>query len=287
VKRWLWLITAALLGCSETGQQRISVPLYVAGSDVTAGVETAGGVQVVVERAEIAFGPLYLCAGASAGDLCETARVEWLDSIVVDLTQPQPAPCGELAGTTGTVRSWMYDMGIGSQLTRTTPFVLSAAEALGDASFVMEGRALVDEVDLPFSVSIPIQQTDDTELGVPVVRKSSSDVFFRELVEGESGLTVRFDLAAWLRAVDFRTYVDRSQCTVGGPRIACDGTVEQTCEEDAVVESRDCAGLSQVCLPGSGCAETLVLDAESEAFRALRNALVSGRRPEFVWRTEE
>ena len=82
-----------------------------------------GDVSVTIDRADLAFGPLYLCAGATAGDLCDTARFEWLDSAVVDTTLSDPVKVGELSGVTGTVRSWMYDLGLSSQLTREAPFI--------------------------------------------------------------------------------------------------------------------------------------------------------------------
>jgi hypothetical protein len=278
------LVPAVLIsGCAETGQDRTRVALFVAGTDVSEPLIAVGDALISIERADLAFGPLYLCAGATAGDLCDTARLEWLETVVVDTMASEPATAGELVGITGSVQSWMYDLGISSQLTRSTPFILAAASELGDASFVLEGRAAVNGMDLPFSASVPIQQTDDTELGVPVVRKSTSESFFRDVGDDESGLVVRFDPGAWVRRIDFRPYATTAACAPAGPAVACDGTVERTCEDEAELSRRDCSELGQVCLPGLGCRERLTIEADTEAFRSLRNALVSGARPSFEW----
>lgn len=279
--------TAALLamaaGCADTGQREARVPLFVAGSDVSEPIVAASDVPVRIDRADLAFGPLYLCAGANAGDLCDTARLEWLDTVVVDATDPEPAPAGELTGVTGTVRSWMYDLGISSQLTRNEPFVLDAAQTLGGASLVIEGRAVVDDMEVAFTGSVPIQQTDDTELGVPVLRRSTSDPFFRDVGDDEVGLLVRFDPATWIRRINFRAYVGDQACTQDGPGTVCDGTVERSCDGLEELASRDCSEFGQICVPDEGCADRVTIQRETEAFRGLRNALVSGVRPSFEW----
>jgi hypothetical protein len=281
----LWIVAAiACAGCADTGQEQVQVPLFVAGSDVSEPLIAAGNVLVTIERADLAFGPLYLCAGATAGDLCDTARLEWLGTTIVDTTNANPKRAGELRGVTGAVRSWMYDLAISSQLTRSQPFVLDAARDLGNASFVLAGRANVDGVEIPFSASVPVQQTDATEFGVPVVRKSTSDAFFRDVTPREPGLVLRFDPGPWLRGIDFRPYVAHDACASGGPTVACAGATESTCDDTGVeLSSRDCGELGQVCLPGRGCAKELAFAADSEAFRSLRNALVSGARPTFTW----
>jgi hypothetical protein len=201
----------------------------------------------------------------------------------VNTLASEPTTAGELVGITGPVQSWMYDLGISSQLTRSTPFILAAASELGGASFVLEGRAAVGGLELPFSASVPLQQTDDTELGVPVVRKSTSDSFFRDVGDDESGLVVRFDPGAWVRRIDLRPYVTADACVPAGPAIACDEAVERTCADGAELSRRDCSELGQVCVPSQGCRERLTIEGDTEAFRSLRNELVSGARPTFEW----
>lgn len=284
MKRYGLGAVVLMWGCADTGQDRLEVPLFVAGSDISEPIVAVGGVALSIERADLAFGPLYLCAGATAGDLCDTARLEWLDTVVVDATLPEPVRAGDLTGVTGPVRSWMYDLGISSQLTRAQPFVLDAAAALDGASFVVAGQASLAGLRVPFSASIPIQQSEATELGVPVIRKSTSEAFLREESAGEGALLVRFDAAAWLRGLDLRPYVEDTTCSSGGPALVCAGAVEQSCAPDGTRSStRDCAALGQVCLIARGCAAELTIEPDSEAFRSLRNALLSGSRPTFEW----
>lgn len=278
----------AVAGCAESSQTRVQVPLEVQGTSAPGTpIETLGAVPVTLTRADLAFGPLYLCAGAQAGGLCDTARLEWLDTVVVDGLDPTPQPAGELYGVSGLVQSWMYDLGISAQLTSAEPYVLEAAEALGGNSLVLEGSAVVSGVTLPFVAEVRVQQTDTTELGVPVVRKSSSDVFSEDVSGREQALQVRFDPATWLRTVDLRPYVEFRTCaaipSAADAGVVCDGLVEWTCDAVDPPVSRDCAALGQVCVAGQGCAERVVIAPGSEAARALRNALTSGTRPTFTW----
>tara|TARA_B100000683_G_C12467560_1_gene546617 strand:+ start:329 stop:1195 length:867 start_codon:yes stop_codon:yes gene_type:complete len=277
------VLLMGVLGCPDVGLVGTQFPLYVAGTDIAEPVVAMGDVSVTIDRADLAFGPLYLCAGATAGDLCDTARYEWLDSVVVDTTLSESVMVGELSGTTGTVRSWMYDLGFSSQLTRDDPFVLQAAKELGDASFILEGTAVVEGLALPFSVTVPIQQTEDTELGVPVIRKGSSDSFYREIDTSEQSLLVRFDSSAWITGMDFRSFVSDDTCTNEGPAMVCEGATEHICEDETIVSSRDCSSLNQVCVASLGCQDRLTIEEGSEAYRSLRNALNSGERPSFTW----
>ena len=244
MKRTLWAIALfCTSACVDTAQDQVVVPLSVAGTD-SSGLVAAGNIPVTLDRADLAFGPLYLCSGPTAGDLCDVARLEWLDSVVVDATDPAPTQAGELEGLSGVVLSWMYDLGISSQLTRTEPFVLEAAETLGGVSLVISGQAEVDGTPVGFSASVAAQQTNDTEIGVPIVRRSLSEVFNRDVTPDEPGLLIRFDPQPWLAGVDFRALRDTS-CGMG----PCEVTIED----------------------------------ETEAFRSIRNALVSGTRPTFEW----
>ena len=274
------------LGCAESSQTRVQVPLEVQGTASTGPRLALGAVPVTLTRADLAFGPLYLCAGTQAGSLCETARIEWLDTVVVDALDPAPQAAGDLYGVSGVVQSWMFDLGISSQLTRDEPFVLEAAEALGGHSLVLEGSAEVSGITLPFVAQVPVQQTNATERGVPVVRKSASDRFREDVNGSERALQVRFDPASWLLSVDLRPYVEFETCAPAQTGVRCDGLVEWTCDAGGANTSRDCSALGQVCVAGQGCAEHVVLEPGSEAFRALRNALVAGARPTFIWVTD-
>jgi hypothetical protein len=237
----------ALAGCAEAGQSQVDVPLYVSGSQLEGPVAAVGGVTLTIDRAELAFGPLFLCAGAQAGELCDTARLEWLGSVRISLNEPERKRAGTLSGTTGSVRSWMYDLGISSQLTHNEPFVLAAADELGGASLVVEGRASQGGPEVPFVVAVVVQQGAEVERGVPVVRKGSGDVFNHDVTGGESGLWVRFDASAWLGSMDWRSKL-----------------AERACATDA-------------------CSEPIRLEPNDVAYRGLHNAVVSGRHPELSW----
>jgi hypothetical protein len=231
--------------CADTGGNDTSFPLYVAGVDVSESFTATGDVPVVLERADLAFGPLYLCAGTRAGQLCETARVEWLDSVVVSATSPDALLAGNLTGVSGPVRSFMYDLGITSLLTTTEPLVLPAAEALGGNSLNVEGTANVDGVALPFRAEIRIAQASETEVGVPVVLGSTTEA--HQVTDQERGLLIEFDPRVWVRGVDFRALAQSAACAPS--------TTSERCE----------------------------IKSETQAFRTLHNAVVSGERPRFEW----
>lgn len=280
------IITLMLSAClgTDTGQERVSLPLYLAGAELSSPLTAAGGIQLEIDNAELAFGPLYLCAGNTAGELCDTARLEWLDSRVVDLLRPTPERAGELSGVSGTVRSFMYDLGISSQLTRADPYPLEAARELAGASFRVSGSALLKGLKVPFSAELTVQQGPGTEQGVPVIRKSVSERFEHDIRSDEQGLLVRFDAGDWLSSLELRSYTRDARCSPDGPAVACEGTVEHSCASDGSEQaSRDCASLGQTCLAAIGCAGELRFDERSEAYRALRNALLVGARPAFSW----
>jgi hypothetical protein len=238
----------ALSGCGDVGQSEAEVPLYVSGSQLAPSMTVVGDVTLDIDRAELAFGPLYLCAGAQAGEMCDAARLEWLGSVRIDLKDPEPRRAGALSGTTGPVRSWMYDLGISSQLTHDEPFVLDAAQELGGASLVVEGRASQGGSEVPFVVAVLVRQGADVEGGVPVVRKGTGDVFSHDVTGAEPGLWVRFDASAWLSKLDLR----------------------------AELTDRACVALDD-------CSEPVRLAPDGLAYRGLHNAVVSGRRPALDW----
>ncbi len=273
-----------LAGCLDTGQARVEVPLSVAGTALVGDVVTKGDVPLTVERADLAFGPLVLCPGNTAGELCETARLEWLDAVVVDTLDSTPRQVGLLEGVTGQVRSWMYDLGISSQLTQESPVPLPAANDLGDASFVLEARTTVAGQEVPVRAVVVVQQTEDTELGVPVVRKSASEFFDRDVQEDEAGLWVTFDPSPWIARLDLRPLLDPGSCAPDGPAAVCDGPLNQECAEDGtVVDAVDCSVDGQVCVQGRGCVDALILDSSTAGYDALRLALLAGERPVFSW----
>lgn len=274
----------ALLGqssCIDMVQEPVEFPLLLAGTPQTQ-ITLPGG-QIELSSAQVAFGPLYLCAGASAGDLCEVSRAQWLDTAVIDILDPTPRLAGQVVGNSGPVLSWMYDLGISSQLTASKPFVLPAAQRLGGRSLLLKGRARVEGLDIPFSAAVAVQQTEDTELGTPVVRKSVSDRFFRELGAQPDALLVRFDPAALFLTSNLKSLVQREQCAPQSAELVCDGTLARSCKDGVEIAQIDCAAQGQVCAKGTGCVPELELDENSELYRVLRSAMLSGARPVMEW----
>lgn len=278
------LLLCGLACCAETGSERVEVPLFASGRQLDEEITTVGGHPLALERAELAFGPLYLCAGFQAGQLCETARLEWLDAQVLDLLDAEARQLGVLEGVTGQVASWMFDLGLSSQLTDNRPFVFDAARQLGGVSLRLSGRVLFDEIPLTVSAALALQQEESTELGVPILRKSSSERFLHEVEVGEAGLLVAFDVSAWARNLDFSEFQQTAACEAGGAARVCAGSLEQSCDEaGTLTATRDCTELGEACIKGLGCATELTLDEESAAFRSLRNAVFAGARPSFEW----
>jgi len=275
---------AVAIACVDVGAAQIEVPLQVAGTAVDEPVVGKAGAQIELDRAELAFGPIYLCAGAQAGELCDTAQLEWLDAVVIDALDPAPVEAGRLRGREGTVRSWMFDLGVVSLLTQKNPLVLAAAEQLGGASLRIEGRAELDGVVLPFAVAVVVRQEEQTEVGVPVIRKSSSEAFEHSVAVGEPGLLVRFDARPWVTEIDFAGLLEDQPCAPAGPERVCAGQTEQRCDADGdLIEARDCAALEQVCVRARGCVELVEFSPDSQGYRAVRNRVVAGPRPDFEW----
>jgi hypothetical protein len=238
---------ATLSACLEANQVPVSFDLHVAGHEVEPSFAGRDGWQIELERAELAFGPLYLCPGARAGALCEEARAEFTESVVVDLLVPDPIRAGNMVGVTGSVRSWMYDLGLPSVLTQDEPLVLDAARALGGHSLRVEGVAQRDDVRIPFVAEVAVQREPDTEQGMPLVRKGGSARFRHEITAATRSLTLRFDVRPWLGDVDFAT-------------LGCDTE--------------------------PGCAAPVRFERGGQAWRAVRTALVAGAPPEFIWSSD-
>ncbi len=279
----LLLLPLLFSGCTSPGQRPIELPLFVSGTSNDV-VDTGGGAQLTLQRADLAFGPLYLCAGVTAGELCETARLEWLDTAVVDMLADNRVQVGTLRGVTGAVRSWMFDYGISSQLTRNEPYVLEAAEQLGGTSFVGEGVARSGNKALPFVVRVAIAQNNETELGVPVVRKSATQDFAYEVTEDASGLLLRFDVSEVMNQLNLTPFFAEQDCAPDGPAVVCRGNTATECTAEGVPQaSQDCEASAQTCAAGIGCIERLEIAENSEPYREVRNALLLTGRPTFVW----
>lgn len=277
----LLLAALVLTGCIDTSVEATTVALSVSGT-APAPFEDRGGSVITLERADLAFGPLYLCPGRQAGELCEEALAEYTDAVVVDALDPARREVGEMPALTGTARSYMYDLGVVSLLGRDAPLVTEAAASLGGASAVVAGRAEAGGQTIPFTIAVPIAQSASVEGGVPVVRSGATEGFeLAILPDGASALTVRFDPRDWLSSASFDALVEDAECAAGVD-LACAGSVEQRCAPDGgVEEARDCADLGQACVRGAGCVDSVALDADHALGRALSIGLTSGPRPRF------
>lgn len=196
-------LALALAGCIATGQDSVSIPLRVAGTEPPAAIEGQDGFVVGLDEAALVFGPLYLCAGALAGDNCETARLEWLDAITIDLLDPLGVEAGRLSGFTGPVRSAMYDLGVVSLLTEAEPVALPALAELGGNSVRLRGTAARGAELVTFDIALPIRPGAESQIGVSVVRVNDAADLRHEVAGDERELIVRFDASRWVREVDF------------------------------------------------------------------------------------
>lgn len=218
-RRWAVLSCAlcsitltGVTGCIETGAQPVELPLFLAGTQADTAFDGRDGFSVRLSSAQIAFGPLTLCAGATAASLCETAHAEWQGSAVVDALDPTPKRAGKLLGIGGPVRSWMYDLGFVSLLTQEEPIRTKAALQLGHSVY-LEGTATDGSTNVHFVAELDVSQEVETERGVPVVSKTISERFEQDLAEPDLDLLVRFDPRSWFAQVDFAAATSELDCS--------------------------------------------------------------------------
>ncbi|HJK95095.1 MAG TPA: hypothetical protein RMH85_23895 [Polyangiaceae bacterium LLY-WYZ-15_(1-7)] len=199
-------LSAALLllvACvADTGAGFVEVPVRVSGTEL-APFEARDGWVVTLERADVAVGPFYFCAAEMAGDLCETARGEMLESVVIDGLDPSAREVGAMLGIEGTVRSAMHDYGLSWELTETAPRATEGAEALGGHSLVLAGVAERGEAQVRFEAAVDVVPN---RAGVITVRRSLDT---HELVEGDA-LEVRVDPRPWLEDVRFDLLAEKA-----------------------------------------------------------------------------
>jgi len=185
-------------GCVDTGVEPVELPVLAAGVSAEP-FEARDRWVVTLERADLAFGPLYLCTAANAGDLCETAQAEMLDGVVLDLLDPEPHEVGRLVGLGGVVRSVMHDYGVTWELTGMAPESHVDDASMQGRSFVVEGVAERGEERVRFQGAIAVTPI---RAGSLVVRRTLSAGEVTDL-EGAQALTLSVDPRAWLGGVRF------------------------------------------------------------------------------------
>lgn len=231
-------LCGCLAGCVDSGTDVREIELRVRGTDVSE-FEGRSGWSVALTRAEVAFGPVTLCPGSSAGEFCEVARGEWLGSVVVDAQSERSQRAGDVFATSGTVSSWMFDYGLVSLLTQSKPYVTEAARKLGGNSARVVGCATKSDQELCFTIEARVAQNTDTEHGVPVVRVNGTGV--KQDLAAVERLEFVFEPQRWLAQVDFDEMFAAAAC-------------DETCEP-------------------------VIADADSQAVRAVQTALVASGRP--------
>jgi hypothetical protein len=182
-------------GCIESPQSEVA---YEAEARATlARAFEVGGVTVRLSRAELAFGPLYLCSASSgSATLCRSALGELLDVTRVDLLAGAPTPLGRVRGFTGSVRSASYDLGLHWF---DTSYAVEASPGAPDGhSLVVVGTlAKPGEPEVPFRLALDVVPQYQGQRAVPTAEAVT------EVTTTPTRLVVTFDPEAWLRQIDF------------------------------------------------------------------------------------
>jgi len=193
MKRRMFAWSAVLsLGasCGDTGQDHVTLKLATRGSDARS--LEVDGATFVLQRAEVAVGPVYFCAAEGADtSLCDAALAELTEVVTVDALAPQSALPQKVHGVTGEVRSAIYDYGVSWFLTEQAPAPSGSAQhsAVLEGDLSRDGRTLhfvaeIDAVPLTVGASAVHGQHTRCQLG-------EVDV-----------LTLVVDPYLWLRPVD-------------------------------------------------------------------------------------
>ncbi len=204
------LLALLLTACGVTGQD--SYPLRVEGTGTTTPPFVvparlpascaapcacdAGEWQVTLEQADVAFGPLYLCASERAEpDLCPESLAEMLEVGVIDALDPTPVLLGEGQAFTGRAQSAMWDYGRSWLFTQSV--VRPDPRAPGGHSLVLRGTATKGPTSFRFAADVDV---DASEAGLYGVQSAP---VARDFTGPYESLSVRFDPGAWVSSIDF------------------------------------------------------------------------------------
>ncbi len=194
--RLVFALLTLLSACVDPGTVAVQGEVEVVGSG-NATFTARDGVDVTLTRAELAFGPLYLCPGNVAGDLCETARGEMLEVVVIDLLNTTPARAATFDAVDATTRSAMWDYG-------TSFWLPDAAPTETQPTLVIEGVAMTPSGERAFEETIQIAPQ---RAGIHLVRAST--LFEHEIRNGDV-LQVSADAENILDGANFATpFVER------------------------------------------------------------------------------
>lgn len=201
----VWAIALLLMlgACSETGRSYVEIALRARG-EMRAPFEVHEW-SVDLARAELAMGPLYLCATESASpEFCDAATLEMRETVSIDALDPTPRELATLYGITGSVRSLMWDYGVSWLATEARPRVHPGAPEghsamLSGVATHPDGRQFEFEcaLDLP-----PIMA------GALVVR--GHRVESHAVSSSDEALTIVVDPRAWMRRLDLDRLAERA-----------------------------------------------------------------------------
>jgi len=182
----------AVLSCGDSGGTRYEIPATAYGTQARA-VEIDGAI-LRLTRAEIAFGPLYLCATESAeSELCGTALAELLSTRLVDGLAKDAQRLGTIEATSGTIRSGFFDYGITWGLTQQAPRPNPGAM---QHSARLEGEIELDDgSSYTFHAEVDINPLSPGDAAVNGLKTR------HELSRNTQSLSVTFDPSAWLTRV--------------------------------------------------------------------------------------
>lgn len=183
-----------LAACGDTGQARVRIAAEARGSSRESIM--VGETRFSLTRAEVGFGPVYFCAteGASV-ELCQVAIAERLETATLDGLARESLPFGELAATTGSVRSALFDYGISWLLTRSAPHPNPGAPE--GHSAVLEGEAENAGDVLRFSAQIDVEPLSPGDAAVNA-RRTSAELS----ASPAQRLVVSLDPYRWLERID-------------------------------------------------------------------------------------
>ncbi len=182
----------------DTGREIVEVSLAAAGTE--AAPFDVGGFTVVLDRAEVAVGPLYFCATESADfGLCDAALFEALEPFVIDALDPGVTPVGTMEGTTGSVRTAFYDYGLSWYLTSAEPTRSPAAPE--GHSAILSGTATRGADVVRFVAAIDVFPIARGAVAVQGAKTEAT-------VGGGETVIARVDASAWLAGVDFEAVLE-------------------------------------------------------------------------------
>ncbi len=190
-------------GCSDTVGERVTLGASARGAE-TPNFQ-AGSWDVTLDEADVGFGPLYLCASNVPSDeLCETALAELDESVTVDGLDGSRQPLPAFDGTTGAVRSAVFDYGISWTLTEDAPRPNDGAP--GGHSLRVRGSATREDTAFEFfaNVDVTVKVAGRMAAGLTTEHTLNDD---------QSHLELTFDPRAWLADVDFDALAEAAEAT--------------------------------------------------------------------------